>query len=126
MNNGPIEAEKFDYEKVSAAMKNVIDQRDAARDTMNKITEILSSAISNTESVDGAATERALGGNTKNIWELWNGFYEDFDKFSTSMNTMYENVVTAQETNKGFESSTATTIGSNIEPETDASDNQSA
>ena len=41
MNNGPIEAEKFDYEKVSAAMKNVIDQRDAARDTMNKITEIL-------------------------------------------------------------------------------------
>ena len=101
-------------------MTNVISQRDAARGIMNNITTALSSAISNSEGGSGgntASLERALGGNTKDIWELWNTFYDDFDKFSTSMNTMYDQVVAAQTNNQGFEASTATAISSNLSNE---------
>ena len=108
MGDGNV-AEKFDYEKVSAEMNKIVETRTNARRVMDSITELLSAEINNSDTND-----RALGGNTKAIWDEWNTFYEEFSQFGESMDKMYQNVLASSATNKAFEAGNAGTINTAV------------
>lgn len=114
-------SEIFNYDQVTAQMAKIFEYYNNGLGVMNEITDLLSSAVSNTENTAGAT---ALGGNTKGLWDQWNAFYADFSKFGTSMQTMVNQVSTAKGNNIAFEAGNAGTIVAAVNASVTGTDQQ--
>lgn len=109
-------AESFDYEQVKAQMELLIGKRDEIRSEINAITEEIEETVTNST----GSGDRALGGEIAPIKNRWNTFLEEFNTFSTGIESIALKVSgtsgSASATNKAFEQQYGSDFVSTTDP----------